>query len=111
MPSPPRPDPYGRSSRNDAPEGAPSRDPSVPGRVVGTDVSRRVSQRSELVPSVVARLPPALVDWSGAANYLATTDRHVRELVARGEIAVVKVGRLVRLPPRRPGRVHRQQPA
>lgn len=48
------------------------------------------------MPSVVARLPPALVDWSGAANYLATTDRHVRELVARGEIAVVKVGRLVR---------------
>jgi excisionase family DNA binding protein len=37
-----------------------------------------------------------LLDYEGAAAYLATTTRHVRELWQRREIAAVKVGRLVR---------------
>lgn len=38
----------------------------------------------------------AFVDVPGAAQYLATSDRHVRELVYRRQIPYFKVGRLVR---------------
>jgi excisionase family DNA binding protein len=43
-------------------------------------------------------LSPAkgLLDYDGAAAYLSTTTRHVRELWQRREITAVKVGRLVR---------------
>ena len=43
-------------------------------------------------------MPPAaaLLSYADAATYLGTSERHVRELWARREIAAVKVGRLVR---------------
>ncbi len=44
----------------------------------------------EVVPS------PACLTIAGAATYLGTTDRHVRDLVYRRRIPFVKVGRLVR---------------
>ncbi len=38
----------------------------------------------------------ALLDYEGAAHYLCTTPRHVRELWAKRHVAGVKVGRRVR---------------
>ena len=38
----------------------------------------------------------ALLDYDGAAHYLCTTPRHVRELWAKRQVAAVKVGRRVR---------------
>ena len=38
----------------------------------------------------------ALLDYEGAAHYLCTTPRHVRELWAKRHVAAVKVGRRVR---------------
>ncbi len=47
--------------------------------------------------AVVAASPPgALLDYEGAAKYLCTTPRRVRELWARRRLAGVKVGRSVR---------------
>lgn len=40
-----------------------------------------------------------LLDYAGAAEYLATTERHVRQLWNQREIAAVKVGKLVRFQP------------
>lgn len=37
-----------------------------------------------------------LVDQAGAAEYLGTTERHVRELKYRREIPFVKLGRSLR---------------
>lgn len=37
-----------------------------------------------------------LLDYEGAARYLCTTTRHVRELWARRQLGAVKVGRSVR---------------
>jgi excisionase family DNA binding protein len=37
-----------------------------------------------------------LLDYEGAAAYLCTTPRHVRELWARRQLAAIKVGRCVR---------------
>lgn len=37
-----------------------------------------------------------LLDENGAAQYLGTSSRHVRELWAQRKLAAVKVGRLVR---------------
>lgn len=37
-----------------------------------------------------------LVDQAGAAEYLGTTERHIRELKYRREIPFVKVGRSLR---------------
>lgn len=42
-------------------------------------------------------MPDELVDIAGAATILATSERHVRALVRRREIAFVKVGKLVRI--------------
>ena len=39
---------------------------------------------------------PALLDYEGAARYLCTTPRHVRELWAKRYLAAIKVGRSVR---------------
>jgi excisionase family DNA binding protein len=39
---------------------------------------------------------PALLDYEGAARYLCTTPRHVRELWAKRYLAAIKVGRCVR---------------
>lgn len=41
----------------------------------------------------------ALLDYEGAARYLCTTPRHVRELWARRRLSAVKVGRSVRFSP------------
>ena len=38
----------------------------------------------------------ALLDYEGAARYLCTTPRHVRELWAKRYLAAIKVGRCVR---------------
>ena len=38
----------------------------------------------------------ALLDYEGAARYLCTTPRHVRELWAKRYLAAIKVGRSVR---------------
>jgi excisionase family DNA binding protein len=38
----------------------------------------------------------SLLDYEGAAAYLCTTPRHVRELWARRQLAAIKVGRCVR---------------
>ena len=38
----------------------------------------------------------ALLDYEGAAHYLCTTPRHVRELWAKRHVTAVKVGRRVR---------------
>jgi excisionase family DNA binding protein len=38
----------------------------------------------------------SLLDYEGAAAYLRTTPRHVRELWARRQLAAIKVGRCVR---------------
>ncbi len=38
----------------------------------------------------------ALLDYEGAARYLCTTPRHVRELWEKRRVAAVKVGRRVR---------------
>jgi excisionase family DNA binding protein len=48
---------------------------------------------------MVVPLPPALLDWDGAARYLHITRRHMRDLAARGEVASIRVGRLVRFRP------------
>jgi len=37
-----------------------------------------------------------LLDYEAAAEYLATTPRHVSELRSQQRIAVIKVGKLVR---------------
>jgi excisionase family DNA binding protein len=41
-------------------------------------------------------MPEPLIDYPGAAAYLATTERHVRDLQARRQLASVRIGRLVR---------------
>lgn len=38
----------------------------------------------------------ALLDKAGAAQYLATTERHVQDLWVKRQLTGVKVGRLVR---------------
>ena len=38
----------------------------------------------------------ALLDYDGAATYLCTTPRHVRELWAKRCLAAIKIGRSVR---------------
>ncbi len=38
----------------------------------------------------------ALLDYAGAADYLCTTQRHVRELWAKRYLTAIKVGRRVR---------------
>jgi len=38
----------------------------------------------------------ALLDYDGAARYLCTTPRHVRELWAKRHLAAIEVGRSVR---------------
>jgi excisionase family DNA binding protein len=40
--------------------------------------------------------PEGLLDYDGAAQYLCTTPRHVRELWAKRCLAAIKVGRSVR---------------
>lgn len=40
----------------------------------------------------VARPEPRVTDVAGAATYLATTERHIRELVYRRDIPFYKVG-------------------
>lgn len=40
---------------------------------------------------------PRLLDIPGAADYLATSERHVRALIYRREIPYHKVGQLVRI--------------
>lgn len=40
-----------------------------------------------------------LLDWQGAADYLATTPRQVRRLRRRGELIGVRVGKFVRFHP------------
>jgi len=40
--------------------------------------------------------PEGLLDYDGAAQYLCTTPRHVRELWAKRYLAAIKVGRSVR---------------
>ena len=47
--------------------------------------------------AVTSPRPP--LDLAGAAAYLGITPRHLRELQYRGELAYVKVGRLVRFRP------------
>jgi excisionase family DNA binding protein len=37
-----------------------------------------------------------LLDYAGAARYLCTTPRHIRELWAKRYLAAIKVGRCVR---------------
>jgi len=37
-----------------------------------------------------------LLDYAAAAEYLSTTERHVRDLQQRRELTSVRVGRLVR---------------
>jgi excisionase family DNA binding protein len=44
----------------------------------------------------VERRDQGLLDYDGAARYLCTTPRHVRELWARRHLAAIKVGRSVR---------------
>ncbi len=39
------------------------------------------------------------LDYRGAADYVNTTERHLRSLVQRREIPYVKLGRLVRFIP------------
>jgi excisionase family DNA binding protein len=43
-----------------------------------------------------AKSSSALLDYEGAAHYLCTTPRHVKELWAKRHVAAVKVGRRVR---------------
>ena len=42
---------------------------------------------------------PALLDLAQAALYLHTTPRHLRELIARREIACTRIGRKLRFTP------------
>jgi excisionase family DNA binding protein len=51
------------------------------------------------MPSASARDSRPPFDYDDAARYLNTTSRHLRELAYRREIAVTKVGRLVRFLP------------
>ena len=41
-------------------------------------------------------MPEGLLDYQGAAEYLGTTPRHVKELWAQRRLTAVKVGRRVR---------------
>lgn len=41
-------------------------------------------------------IPPALLDTSGAAAYLSTSERHIQRLWAERRIPGVKIGRKVR---------------
>jgi excisionase family DNA binding protein len=41
-------------------------------------------------------MPDPLLDYSGGAAYLATTERHVRALQSDRKLTSVRVGRLVR---------------
>ncbi len=43
-----------------------------------------------------AHVTPAVLDGDGAAEYLRITKRHLRELHARREITVVRIGKLIR---------------
>jgi len=52
------------------------------------------------VPSMKGR--PMLLDYAAAAEYLSTTERHVRDLQQRRELTSVRVGRLVRFRTARP---------
>lgn len=57
--------------------------------------SRQARARAS-VPTAGQRRESVLLDYSAAAEYLATTERHVRDLWNRRQVAAVKVGRLVR---------------
>lgn len=37
-----------------------------------------------------------LVDWTGAARYLGTSERHVKKMWAERKLAGVKIGKFVR---------------
>lgn len=52
--------------------------------------------RSVIDPTAQKATGGPLLDYDGAAKYLRTTRRHVRELWQRREIGAVKVGKLVR---------------
>ena len=45
------------------------------------------------------RVPPALLTVEDVAEHLVASPRHVRRLIARGELPVHRIGRLVRISP------------
>jgi excisionase family DNA binding protein len=42
--------------------------------------------------------PPRLLRIADAAAQLTISERHLRELVARGEVRAIRIGRCVRIP-------------
>ena len=52
-----------------------------------------------VLPLLLALLPASLLDIAATAERLATTERHVRELIYRRQLPHIKVGRLIRVDP------------
>ena len=63
----------------------------------------RPGKRPERAPATPAavprRAPPALLTVGQVADHLGASTRHVRRLIARGELPVHRFGRLVRISP------------
>lgn len=47
-------------------------------------------------PTAEPRNPDPLIDLPAAADFLATSDRHIRHLISKREITVTRIGNKIR---------------
>jgi excisionase family DNA binding protein len=82
-------------------KGAPKPSAQRKGETAGTPEHRiasavRAGARHLGSTSNTGEFEDSLLDYAGAARYLCTTPRHIRELWAKRYLAAIKVGRCVR---------------
>jgi len=53
-------------------------------------------QEQEQEPTAIPLNPVPLLDLPQAADFLATSDRHIRHLISKREITVTRIGNKVR---------------
>ena len=57
-------------------------------------------KRHDRTQAVTARrMPPALLTADDVAEYIGSSTRHVRRLIERGELPIIRIGKLVRITP------------
>ncbi|MGH9104629.1 MAG: excisionase family DNA-binding protein [Acidimicrobiales bacterium] len=68
----------------------------VPGAGPKVAPAKMTPPEAGRTPAMAPAAGEGLLDYQGAARYLCTTARHVRELWAKRQLAAIKVGRSVR---------------
>lgn len=71
-------------------------EPQVSTRLGNTRLLLSARGASQVATEAFSAANGALLDYAGAADYLCTTPRHVRELWAKRYLTGIKVGRRVR---------------